>query len=105
MNQLSNKMLNSQEVDVAIIIPAYNEEESISEQIINTKRVMYDTEWKYKIIVVDDGSTDRTAEKATGHAVELIKLPQNCGYGAALFSRLRYRHHTSFRAKELQLHW
>jgi len=84
MNQLSNKMLNSQTVDVAIIIPAYNEEESISEQIINTKGVMYDTEWKYKIIVVDDGSTDRTAEKATGHGVELIKLPQNCGYGAAL---------------------
>lgn len=74
------------ELDVSIIIPAYNEENSISDQISNVKAVMDKTDWKYSVIVVDDGSTDNTAEVAAKLPVDLISLPRNSGYGAALKS-------------------
>ena len=69
---------------LSVVIPAYNEEKSISEQIKNVKAVMDKTDWIYDLIVVDDGSTDGTAEVAGREKVELIRMPRNCGYGAAL---------------------
>jgi len=90
MAQPNQQIKNSQQnvsrdgFDVAIIIPAYNEEKSISEQIKNVKAVMDKTDWIYDLIVVDDGSTDGTAEVAGREKVELIRMPRNCGYGAAL---------------------
>lgn len=45
---------------------------------------MEKTGWSYVLIVVDDGSTDNTAEEAEKHDVKLIRLPRNSGYGAAL---------------------
>lgn len=71
-------------VEVTVVIPAYNEEGSISAQIEGVRSVMERTHWKYDLIVVDDGSTDRTAEQAGRHEVRLIRLPENRGYGAAL---------------------
>lgn len=74
------------ELDVSIIIPAYNEEKSISDQIVKVRTVMDKTDWKYNVIVVDDGSSDNTAEVAAKLPVDLISLPRNSGYGAALKS-------------------
>ena len=75
---------STDELEVSIIIPAYNEEKSISDQIARVKSVMDKTDWKYEVIVVDDGSTDDTAEVAAKLPVDLISLPRNSGYGAAL---------------------
>jgi glycosyltransferase involved in cell wall biosynthesis len=72
------------ESTVGIIIPAYNEEESIADQINKVRSVMDETEWNYQLIVVDDGSTDRTAEEVRKCGAPLISLPRNRGYGAAL---------------------
>lgn len=72
------------EATVGIIIPAYNEEESIADQIDKVRTVMDETEWKYQLIVVDDGSTDRTAEEVRRCGTPLISFPRNRGYGAAL---------------------
>ena len=49
---------------IIITIPAYNEEENISLVIKEIKTVMDKTNYNYKILVVDDGSTDRTKEMA-----------------------------------------
>ncbi len=69
---------------VSIVIPAYNEEEAIGPSIREVVRAMDPTGVEYEIVVVDDGSADRTAELARAEGVRLIELPENQGYGAAL---------------------
>lgn len=70
---------------ISIIIPAYNEENAIIETI-NTivsvcKSVSIST---YEIIVIDDGSTDRTADMLKQCDVKIIQHPHNIGYGRSL---------------------
>jgi glycosyltransferase involved in cell wall biosynthesis len=75
---------------LSIIIPAYNEEEAIGSTlrrcIEERSRLSNETELsEVEIIVVDDGSTDRTSEiVAQFEEVRLIKFEHNRGYGAAL---------------------
>ncbi len=71
--------------DVAIIIPAYNEEEGIADVIAQLKELS----GNYEIIVVDDGSTDNTHKLATDTGVKVIRHPYNKGYGAALKTGIR----------------
>lgn len=78
---------------ISIVIPAYNEEGGISSGIREVKAVMDQTEYDYEILVVDDGSQDRTAELAKAEQVNVYCLPENQGYGAALkagIKRSRY---------------
>ncbi len=79
-----NKLSRVVENKVTLVIPAYNEENSIIDQISSVKMAMNETHWSYEIIVVDDGSTDSTPEKAAQDNVRVLKSPQNRGYGAAL---------------------
>ena len=62
---------------VAIIIPAFNEEETI------TKVVKEATKFG-KVIVIDDGSLDKTGEKAKRSGAILQIHKANLGYDAAL---------------------
>ena len=64
---------------IYIVIPAYNEENSISGVIKDLKEYKY-----HKIIIVDDGSTDNTLKVARQTGVIVIKHPINLGQGAAL---------------------
>jgi len=70
--------------DVSVIIPAYCEEETIEEvlqRVIDISGSLGSTE----IIVVDDGSTDRTGEKASAFPfVKYIRHERNMGKGAAI---------------------
>jgi len=69
---------------ISVVIPAFNEEDNISHVLQGTHRVLKDTHLPYEIIVVDDGSTDRTAEAAKEHKVVLIDNGNNIGKGGAL---------------------
>lgn len=71
---------------LSIIFPAYNEEKGITETILRTKRVLDAMKIPSEIIVVDDGSTDKTAEIARKLNIKLLSHPRNKGYGAALTS-------------------
>jgi len=78
-----NRNANSEVLSV--IVPAYNEEKGIEETLSELKTVLSDTNQVYEIIVVDDGSTDNTANIAREKDfVKLIQHPQNKGYGAAI---------------------
>ncbi|MCD5417246.1 glycosyltransferase family 2 protein [Candidatus Bipolaricaulota bacterium] len=65
---------------ISAIIPAYNEAERIGAVI----QPLLDSALIDEIIVVDDGSTDNTAEIAGRFAVKMISLPYNKGKAAAM---------------------
>lgn len=70
---------------ISIVIPAYDEEKGISEVLTDLKTILDDTHLQYEIIIVDDGSSDKTAEIVQKHDfVRLVQHPVNRGYGAAL---------------------
>ncbi len=70
---------------VSIIIPAYNEEHSIG----NIVRKIRDIYPDYQIIVVDDGSTDNTADLAKSAGAQVHSHPYNIGNGAAVKTGIR----------------
>ena len=47
-------------MDISVIIPLYNEDESLPELIAWIERVMQDHHFSYEIIMVDDGSKDQS---------------------------------------------
>ncbi len=65
-----------------IIVPAYNEEGSIATVVENIRNHVT----KADILVVDDGSQDRTARKARESGAMVISLPYNMGIGGAVQS-------------------
>ena len=71
--------------ELSIIIPAYNEESVIVEALKEISNTL--TGRDYQILVVDDGSTDKTAKLVKGidmKRVKLIQLEKNKGKGAAI---------------------
>lgn len=69
---------------ISIVIPAYNEAQAISEVVEQISDVCIANKLEFEIIVVDDGSTDRTAEALQTKNVLVIRHPENRGYGAAI---------------------
>jgi glycosyltransferase involved in cell wall biosynthesis len=69
---------------VSIIIPAYNEERNIEEMLLRTHSTMEKTGLPYEILVIDDGSTDRTRLLAERHKVTIVANGINRGKGHAL---------------------
>ncbi|MEM3373893.1 MAG: glycosyltransferase family 2 protein [Candidatus Woesearchaeota archaeon] len=68
-------------MNLSIIIPAYNEEKRIDITLSKIKEYLKNKKIKHEIIVVDDGSKDKTAEIASKHNAIVIKNKQNSGKG------------------------
>src|SRR5207253_9643438 len=68
------------------IVPALNEEESIA-RVIEEIRAF---DPGFEIVVVDDGSADRTAQVARARGAQVIRLPFNLGIGGAVQTGFRY---------------
>jgi len=71
------------EIQVSIVIPVYNEEGAIGDDLDTIIATMKRSGYTYELIVVDDGSTDRTADIARAKGVKMIQHPINRGTGAA----------------------
>jgi glycosyltransferase involved in cell wall biosynthesis len=71
--------------EVSIIIPAYNEAQTIGGIVFKLKELYPD----YEIIVVNDGSTDETADIARDSGAHVYSHPYNIGNGAAIKSGIR----------------
>lgn len=78
---------------VSIIIPAFNEEDGIGEVLDSIQQMMRSHDIEGEIIVVDDGSTDRTAEVVSASGVRLVQHESNRGYGATLKTGIRQARH------------
>ena len=69
---------------VAAVIPAYHEEKHIGEVVLRTRAQLE------HVLVVDDGSADRTATHGRVAGAEVIVHPQNRGKGEAIKTGLRH---------------
>ena len=73
------------------MLPAYNEALSLCQMVEEVIKSLSTVVDDYEVVIVDDGSTDRTAAVATSQCaiypqVRLVSHPVNRGYGAALLS-------------------
>ena len=67
-----------------IIVPAFNESATIAEVVSGVRAL------RFHVLVVDDGSTDSTAELAASAGAVVLQLPFNVGVGGALRAGFRY---------------
>lgn len=75
---------------VTVVLPAYNEELAIEADLKVIRNAMEASGYSYEIIVVDDGSTDRTAAIAAGvPGVQVLRHHSNRGTGAARTTGVR----------------
>lgn len=79
---------------ISVFLPAHNEEGNIARVVGDFLKVLPDLAEQYEVIVIDDGSSDRTAAIAQQLAtsdprVRLVRHEQNRGYGGAVISGLR----------------
>ncbi|HTA35194.1 MAG TPA: glycosyltransferase family 2 protein [Solirubrobacteraceae bacterium] len=68
------------------IVPALNEADSVAETVVAIRQRAPD----FDVLVVDDGSTDATAERAGEAGADVLRLPFNLGIGGAMQSGYMY---------------
>lgn len=74
---------------LVVLIPAFNEEELIGKTIMGIPRKILGIE-KVEVLVIDDGSTDRTVELASNAGADkIVSLGKNVGVGAAFMTGIR----------------
>ncbi len=81
---------------VLIIIPAYNEEDTVGEVVKKTKEIVLKAELEAEIVVVNDGSEDNTSLAAKKAGAEVIDLITNLGYWGALQTGMLYGYEKGF---------
>lgn len=70
--------------NVSVVIPAFNEELGVRESITELREMLEATDINAEIIIVDDGSKDKTAREAKAAGARVIQHRSNRGYGASL---------------------
>lgn len=76
-------------MDISVVVPLFNEDESLPELAAWIKRVMDENQFSYEVIMVDDGSNDRSWEvieqlNSGNPHIRGIKFQRNYGKSAAL---------------------
>lgn len=75
---------------VSILIPAFNEQDGIGEVLDSIRQLMDSQQIVGEILIIDDGSTDKTVEVVESRGVRLIHHESNKGYGASLKTGIRH---------------
>jgi glycosyltransferase involved in cell wall biosynthesis len=68
------------------IVPAFNEVEAIATTVAS----IHETAPDFDVLVVDDGSSDATAERAVMAGARVLRMPFNLGIGGAMQSGYMY---------------
>src|SRR5438132_10213744 len=78
---------------ISIILPVYNEAENLTVLLPALSQTLDTLGLSYEIVVVDDGSTDETANtlrQMTGLQLRVVGLRRNSGQTAALMAGIRF---------------
>jgi len=97
---------SKKKIDILLLIPCFNEEDNIEHILEHLRHVKQNLqkreEINLKILVINDGSTDKTREKLECHNQEsqysIINFKENKGYGYTLIRGFKY-------AKEMHFSW
>lgn len=76
--------MDNGELTLTVLLPAFNEERVIAAVVCEARLSLADWDGGWEILVVDDGSTDRTAEAAVAAGARVACRATNGGYGAAV---------------------
>ena len=74
---------------LSVIIPALNEEKTLEKVVLNTGKFLKNINLDYELLVIDDGSTDKTGQIANQLSnrdprVRVAHNPKNMGFGYAI---------------------
>ena len=69
---------------LSLVIPAFNEERRLGPTLLAWRAFFADQSYSFELLVVDDGSSDRTADVAQSGGARVLQLPLNQGKGAAV---------------------
>jgi glycosyltransferase involved in cell wall biosynthesis len=86
----SNRVVKS----LSVFFPCYNEQENVTRTVQQALEVLNKLELDFEIIIVNDGSSDKTGQIAEelssrDKRIKAVQHPKNLGYGAALQSGFR----------------
>jgi len=79
---------------IVVLVPAFNEEETVGRVV----REVYEALPEAAVVVLNDGSADRTGQEARRAGARVVDLPVNLGIGAAMQTGYRYAAARGFRA-------
>ncbi len=82
-------MLPCRDVKVLLVIPAFNEEQALPTLLAELRGQVESSGARAEILVVDDGSTDRTTRVAVAGGARVVRLCRNLGIGGAVQAGLR----------------
>lgn len=81
-------------MNLLVIIPAYNEEESILNTVAELRRICPEQDY----LIVNDGSTDRTAAICRENGLHFLDLPVNLGLSGAVQAGMKYAYRHGYDA-------
>lgn len=80
--------------ELLVVLPALNEQDSVARVVREVRAAQPNA----TVLVVDDGSTDATAERAASAGAMVMRLPFNLGVGGAMRAGYRFAHERGFAA-------
>ncbi len=88
-----------QAIELSVFFPAYNEEKNIKDTVLNAVNVLKNIAATWEVLVVNDGSTDKTAKIVAelmkkNKNIRIVNHSENRGYGAAIktgFNSCKYK--------------
>lgn len=81
---------------VLLIIPAYNEEENILNTYKTIEEYNKNSTLKYDVLVINDGSKDKTSEICHTNNINVVDLIQNLGIGGAVQTGYKYAYENDY---------